>query len=461
MPGGTEWAAPTNEWIVVEDSSYDSDGIVTPPLPPERARRPALPSHRNNLFDSQASHKSVHGECSTAASPQDQLYSMHQAASRPSSMHASGPTPDAEGCTAVLMEERSPGRSPNVFELSSDSDEEEWERPRKRRVVPRKGKSTKARTSSAVQAHQAGPSQSPRGVHGTAVPESGLTQARHRPDPVPLVPEFVFEPPDEALFDELKTFLDQQEQEDNFSSSAEEQVKANVTEEEYEQQRLRKLRANEAILAKLGLAPPPLSPSSAAEREEDVPAVSSQQAFTKRGLLGRPEKGQRTLKLDADGTTTSLPLQGCTTEVAYVDVPVLRNRIRLRHLYFEEVEAAVAGPSRPTGMDAVGDDMTDMTDREEQPPVRQPGTRRQSQRGAFGEAVSVVSANNPQRPCSPVIPFSDGWQPYDMSSVPSKDRGGEDALSLPRGRNGLPALLVQTLFGHSLRHRVGPREPNV
>ncbi|PWN44602.1 hypothetical protein IE81DRAFT_345582 [Ceraceosorus guamensis] len=159
-----------------------------------------------------------------------------------------------------------------------------------------------------------------------------------------------------AMLENLQMLL---QSNDNDDDSA-----AGTDDESYEARRLRKLKANEEILAQLGLGGGGSkgliegqersflaeSESAAPEGEDFDEAagdVSMSEAIERRGR-GRPAKAlraprqgstwanhaaKRTLKLAEDGTTTSLPLKGTSHEVAYVDLPALRSRQRLGFLF--------------------------------------------------------------------------------------------------------------------------------
>ncbi|UZJ54427.1 hypothetical protein CBS101457_003747 [Exobasidium rhododendri] len=171
---------------------------------------------------------------------------------------------------------------------------------------------------------------------------------------------FIFQPPDDAMFAELRAFLDQEDAASSSSSSDEEEEQSRFTEEFYEQRRLKKLRANEAILSKLGLGAQktssPMEDLGAEEGEEA--SRPSHISMKRKGGATKANKWQRTqLRVDADETTTSLPLPGCTTEVAYVDVPALRDRVRLQHVYFDDVEILPPGTAvEETLMESEGEE---------------------------------------------------------------------------------------------------------
>ncbi|CEH14322.1 ZINC-FINGER DOMAIN OF MONOAMINE-OXIDASE A REPRESSOR R1 PROTEIN [Ceraceosorus bombacis] len=159
-----------------------------------------------------------------------------------------------------------------------------------------------------------------------------------------------------AMLENLQMLLQSNENDDDSA--------AGTDDESYEARRLRKLKANEEILAQLGLGGGGSkgliegqersflaeSESAAPEGEDFDEAagdMSTSEAIERRGR-GRPAKasraprhgstwanhaGKRTLKLAEDGTTTSLPLKGTSHEVAYVDLPALRSRQRLGFLF--------------------------------------------------------------------------------------------------------------------------------
>lgn len=163
-----------------------------------------------------------------------------------------------------------------------------------------------------------------------------------------LHPDFVFEPPDESMFQNLREFLEQQEESNRERDvSDEEEDGAHISDEAYERRILRKLKANREILSKLGLGAMSTNSTSnnsainssdaEEEKEEEEVTILNSPHGSKHGGKRKVHKSQRTIKIDADGTTTSLPLLGYTMEVSHVDVPLLRPRIRLQHMYYDDV----------------------------------------------------------------------------------------------------------------------------
>ena len=139
--------------------------------------------------------------------------------------------------------------------------------------------------------------------------------------------------------------------------------------EDYEERRQRKLRENDVLLAMLGLAPSGSKPTSHEpatadpEDDDDDPEADDELApmdDASPRKRGRPKKRtrddsarpseaadesrsnkkkkyDRKVKFAEDGTTKSAPLRGETFELAYVDVPALRDRARNDYVYIRDV----------------------------------------------------------------------------------------------------------------------------
>ncbi|TKY84518.1 hypothetical protein EX895_006420 [Sporisorium graminicola] len=183
------------------------------------------------------------------------------------------------------------------------------------------------------------------------------------PPPHPLSSQRpLFSPEDlelQPLYDELKALLDTEQ-----ASDADEDE-----DEDYEQRRLRKLRANDALLAQLGLGtsghPNPIGDDhavvSANARNEDADAQLAHSNDTPSRGHGRPKKRGRSdsarlpetaqeprtnrkkkkydrrVKFAKDGTTKSAPLPGESFDLAYVELPPLRNRARNEYVFIKDV----------------------------------------------------------------------------------------------------------------------------
>ena len=118
--------------------------------------------------------------------------------------------------------------------------------------------------------------------------------------------------------------------------------------ETYEERRLRKLRANEALLAQLGLGArgselqEPSQSSTAFDIKEDERNDSpkpGEAVGDDNSTHEKPRRKQylRKLRLAADGTTAGLPPLGMVLGVAYVDLPVLRDRARNEYCFISDV----------------------------------------------------------------------------------------------------------------------------
>ncbi|KAJ1022449.1 hypothetical protein NDA16_003438 [Ustilago loliicola] len=161
----------------------------------------------------------------------------------------------------------------------------------------------------------------------------------------------------QPLYDELKALLDTGQQSDSDDD-----------EEDYEERRQRKLRANEALLAQLGLAATCTKPKDDEPPVEDVADEGgheeddepTEMLDTPRRGRGRPKKRvrddsvrpsdhapeprrskkkkyDRKVKFAEDGTTKSAPLSGEVFELAYIDVPSLRDRARNDYVFIRDV----------------------------------------------------------------------------------------------------------------------------
>ncbi|SJX63685.1 uncharacterized protein SRS1_14436 [Sporisorium reilianum f. sp. reilianum] len=183
------------------------------------------------------------------------------------------------------------------------------------------------------------------------------------PPPDPLANQRpLFNPEDlemQPLYDELKALLETEQASD-----------ADDDDEDYEQRRLRKLRANDALLAQLGLAgtsghsnsngddvavdtenAPHQRADEQPEQTHDTPSrgrgrpkkrgrsdsahpsTAAQESRTSR----KKKKYDRKVKFAEDGTTKSAPLPGETFDLAYIEIPALRNRARNEYVFIKDV----------------------------------------------------------------------------------------------------------------------------
>ncbi|CDR87245.1 uncharacterized protein SPSC_00371 [Sporisorium scitamineum] len=182
------------------------------------------------------------------------------------------------------------------------------------------------------------------------------------PPPDPLASQRpLFNPEDlemQPLYDELKALLETEQASD-----------ADDDDEDYEQRRLRKLRANDALLAQLGLAGTSGSQNPGTTEATDFENAKDHDADEQleqthdapsRGR-GRPKKRGRSdsarpsesaqesrasnkkkkydrkVKFAEDGTTKSAPLPGETFDLAYIEIPPLRNRARNEYVFIKDV----------------------------------------------------------------------------------------------------------------------------
>ncbi|GAC93864.1 hypothetical protein PHSY_001431 [Pseudozyma hubeiensis SY62] len=161
----------------------------------------------------------------------------------------------------------------------------------------------------------------------------------------------------QPLYDELKVLLETEQISD-----------ADDDDEDYEQRRLRKLRANDALLAQLGLAGAnsfsvPVEEADAgsdhAQDQDDGQSPVPQRETPARGR-GRPAKRGRSnsarpsdpaletrtpkrkkyppkVKFADDGTTKSAPPKGQIFTVAFVEISSLRNRARNDYVFIRDV----------------------------------------------------------------------------------------------------------------------------
>ncbi|PWY98194.1 hypothetical protein BCV70DRAFT_35301 [Testicularia cyperi] len=160
----------------------------------------------------------------------------------------------------------------------------------------------------------------------------------------------------QPLYDELKALLETEQASDDEDD-----------EETYEQKRQRKLRQNELLLAQLGLNAPSSQPRDHHEyADESFSAIYDSSPARKPGRKrkGRPAKDhrqhgsefgadlngdsqvgdgagarkhERRIRFADDGTTISAPKQGDVFTLAYVDLPVLRDRARNDYLFVRDV----------------------------------------------------------------------------------------------------------------------------
>lgn len=157
----------------------------------------------------------------------------------------------------------------------------------------------------------------------------------------------------QPLYDELKMLLDT----GNASGNEDDD------DEDYEERRQRKLRANEALLAQLGLtASGSRADYDAADDAEDEADhedddETSQLDNTPRRGRGRPKKSGRNdsrkpadivntsltnkkrkyVKFFDDGTTKMAPPRGETFVLAYIEMPTLRDRARNDYVFIRDV----------------------------------------------------------------------------------------------------------------------------
>lgn len=181
------------------------------------------------------------------------------------------------------------------------------------------------------------------------------------PPPDPLANQRpIFDPKElemQPLYDELKALLDTGQQTDSDNDD-----------EDYEERRQRKLRENEALLAQLGLAATGSRPKGDEPPVQDVADEDDHEADdepmemleTPRRGRGRPKKRNRDdsvrpsddapeshrpkkkkydrkVKFAEDGTTKSAPLRGEVFDLAYIDVPSLRDRARNDYVFIRDV----------------------------------------------------------------------------------------------------------------------------
>lgn len=161
---------------------------------------------------------------------------------------------------------------------------------------------------------------------------------------------------------------------------------SDMSDEDYEAKRARKLRENQALLAQLGLGVQQAAEELDKGRKRSATGISREsddkecfsdddaiptQSKPKRGRRGRPAKnrGRKSdanaaaadstqrigrskkavpkIKLAEDGTTTSLPLPGTTHELAYIDVPPLNERRRDDWIYIADFLIKAPTPPPP------------------------------------------------------------------------------------------------------------------
>ena len=160
----------------------------------------------------------------------------------------------------------------------------------------------------------------------------------------------------QPLYDELKLLLETEQPSDGEDDD-----------EDYEERRLRKLRANEVLLAQLGLAGAGKNSNAAdsviCDQESDHTHDDDDEPMPRNDALargrGRPRKRaridtarpsedgrenrsskkkyDRRVKFADDGTTKSAPLRGETFDLAYLDLPVLRDRARNDYIFIRDV----------------------------------------------------------------------------------------------------------------------------
>ncbi|PWN48430.1 hypothetical protein IE53DRAFT_412339 [Violaceomyces palustris] len=182
------------------------------------------------------------------------------------------------------------------------------------------------------------------------------------------MPESEYSSAEPSLMQEAEREREKQEEEDFFNNDpmldelralleaeAEDSGDEN---ESYEARRQRKLKANETLLAQLGLAgggaslvtdagqgasedshisPTKSAPSNSTGKGEKVGEEDSRQSQGR-----RYNKYQRRLKFAEDGTTTGIPPEGTQLEVAYVDLPTIRDRARNEYIFVHDM--AVEAP---------------------------------------------------------------------------------------------------------------------
>ncbi|SOV07536.1 uncharacterized protein UDID_05314 [Ustilago sp. UG-2017a] len=186
---------------------------------------------------------------------------------------------------------------------------------------------------------------------------SELPVATPEPPPDPLANQRpIFDPKElemQPLYDELKALLDTGQQSDSGDDD-----------EDYEERRQRKLRANAALLDQLGLSATGTKTKADELPVQDVEDQDDHQADDQptqtldtpsRGR-GRPKKRtrddsvrpfneaadkknkyNRKVKFADDGTTKSAPNPGQVFDLAYVDVPTLRDRARNDYIFVRDV----------------------------------------------------------------------------------------------------------------------------
>ncbi|KAJ9479961.1 zf-4CXXC_R1 domain-containing protein [Pseudozyma hubeiensis] len=161
----------------------------------------------------------------------------------------------------------------------------------------------------------------------------------------------------QPLYDELKVLLETEQISD-----------ADDDDEDYEQRRLRKLRANDALLAQLGLAgansfsvpaEEAYAGSDHAQDQDDGQSPVPQRETPARGRGRPPKRGGSNsahpsdpaletripkrkkyppkVKFADDGTTKSAPPKGQIFTVAYVEISSLRNRARNDYVFIRDV----------------------------------------------------------------------------------------------------------------------------
>lgn len=179
------------------------------------------------------------------------------------------------------------------------------------------------------------------------------------PDPLANQPR-MFDPEElNEVFDDLKALLE-----------AEEASDAENDDEDYEERRRRKLRANEALLAQLGLAASggkeddTTMVDADAEEDDDAEDEPTKSNDTPARGRGRPKKQVRTkpsrptdagpdsrshnkahrksVKFAEDGTTKSAPPRGETFVLAYIEMPTLRDRARNDFVFVRDVPEITA-----------------------------------------------------------------------------------------------------------------------